>query len=157
MILVADASFATKVLLEEEGTDIALSWWNEESAIWCAPSIVEVEVEAVLAVRQRRDPKVFGRHRHKLASTTWANMLDGFVLHTIDREVAHLASRLIRDHGPLRGADACYLAVAAQLLEEGPGTEVVLGSFDQQQRRAASAAGIPLTALSPPRSTEGPS
>lgn len=156
MILVADASFAAKMLLQEEGTDIALRWWTDESAIWCAPSIVAVEVEAALAVHQRNHPDVFTEQRRKLASTTWAAMLDGIVLHSIDRALADLAIRLVHDHGPLRGAGAYYLAVAARLSGK-PGAEVVLGSFDRQQRRAASAAGIPMTSLSPPRSAAGPS
>lgn len=156
MILVADASFAAKVLLREEGTEIAQRWWTDESAIWFAPSIVAVEVEAALAVHQRNHPDVFTEQRRKLASATWATMLDGIVLHTVDRAVADLAIRLVQDHAPLRGADACYLAVATRLSGE-PGAEVVLGSFDRQQRRAASAAGIPMTSLNPPRSAAGPS
>ncbi|WP_236789247.1 type II toxin-antitoxin system VapC family toxin [Amycolatopsis sp. GM8] len=146
MILVADASFAAKVMLQEDGTDIALRWWADDAVTWVAPSIIAAEVEAALGVHQRSHPRVFTRSRRKLASTTWASMLDGIVLHMVDRSLADLAVRLIQDHGPLRGADACYVAVALKAAEE-PGAEVVLGSFDRQQRRAASATGIPLTTL----------
>jgi predicted nucleic acid-binding protein len=144
VILVADASFAAKVLLREEGTDIAQRWWADAEVTWLAPSIIAAEVEAAIAVHHRSHPRIFAQHQRKLASTTWAAMLDGIVLHTIDRALVDAAVGLIQDHGPLRGADACYLAVAAKLAAE-PGTEVVLGSFDRQQRHAALTSGIPLT------------
>ena len=133
MILVADASFAAKVLLEEEGSEIARRWWRDGNVTWLAPAIVAAEVEGALGVHHRRHPKQFGDQRHKLASTTWAAMLDGIVLHKVDRSVADEAVRLIQDHGPLRGADACYVAVATILNREA-GVDVVLGSFDRQQR-----------------------
>lgn len=146
MILVADASFAAKVLLREEGTEIAQRWWADQAVIWAAPSIVAAEVEAALFVHGRDHPDTFGEQARKLASTTWAAMLDGIALHTLDRAAVDVAVRLVQDHGPLRGADACYLAVAWLLARE-PGAEVVLGSFDRQQRRAALAAGLPLTSV----------
>ncbi|GAB3566872.1 hypothetical protein GCM10027445_14400 [Amycolatopsis endophytica] len=144
MILVADASFAAKVLLDEQGSDIARWWWRNDDATWLAPAIIAAEVEAAFGVHHRRHPKDFGAQRRKLASTTWAAMLDGIVLHKLDRTVTDEAVRLIQDHGPLRGADACYIAVAVLLARE-PGVDVVLGSFDHQQRRAALEAGVPLT------------
>lgn len=145
MILVADASFAAKVLLREEGTEIAQKWWTDDAVVWVAPSIVAVEVEAALSVHGRNHPDTFGARARKLASATWATMLDGIALQTLDRATVDLAVRLVQEHGPLRGADACYLAVALRAADE-PGAEVVLGSFDRQQRRAALAAGVPVTA-----------
>ncbi|GAA4530834.1 type II toxin-antitoxin system VapC family toxin [Amycolatopsis samaneae] len=145
MIFVADASFAVKVLLREDGTETAQRWWADDAVTWLAPTIVAPEVEAAIAVHHRNHPQVFGETRRKLASVTWASMLDAIVLHVVDRSVADTAVSLIQDHGPLRGADALYLAVAVLAARE-PGTQVVLGSFDRQQRRAAEAAGVTLTA-----------
>lgn len=148
MILVADASFAAKVLLREAGSEIAQRWWVDETVTWLAPTLVATEVEAALGVHHRNHPDVFGDDQRRCASTTWASMLDAIVLHTIDRSLADSAVRLIQDHGPLRGADACYVAVAERVARE-VGPELVLGSFDGEQRRAAYAAGIALT----PRNT----
>lgn len=144
MILVADASFAVKVLLREDGTELAQRWWADEAATWWAPALIAAEVEAAIAVHQRNHPGTFGGTQRKLASATWAAMLDGIALHAVDRTLTDPAVGVIQDYGPVRGADACYLAVAAMLAGE-PGAEVVLGSFDRQQRRAASAAGIAVT------------
>lgn len=144
MILVADASFAAKVLLAEAGTEVAQRWWGDESATWLAPTLIGPEVEAAVAVHHRNHPDTFDERRRKLASTTWAAMLDAIVLRTMDRALADTAARLIQDHGPLRGADACYLATAEHMARESGG-DVVLGSFDRQQRRAAWNAGVALT------------
>lgn len=146
MILVADASFAAKVLLLEEGTEVAQRWWTDDSVTWLAPALIAAEVEAAIAIHHRHHPDRFGAERRRLASAQWATMLDAIVLHNIDRAVADTAVRLIQDHNPLRGADACYLAVATRISFES-NTDVVLGSFDQQQRRAAGEMGIPLSAL----------
>lgn len=143
MILVVDASFAAKVLLREAGTEIAQRCWVDQAVTWLAPTLVATEVEAALAVHHRNHPDVFGDDQRRRASTTWASMLDAIVLHTIDRTLVDAAVRLIQDHGPLRGADACYVAVAERVASEVG--ELVLGSFDSQQRRAAYAAGIALT------------
>lgn len=144
MILVADASFAAKVLLREHGTEIAQRWWADEAVIWLAPAIIGAEVEAAIAVHYRNHPEMLPT-RATLASTSWANMLDGIVLHVVNRILVDSAISLIRDYGPLRGADALYVAAAVKVAGE-PGSEVVLGSFDRQQRRAAQAAGIAVTA-----------
>lgn len=144
MILVADASFAAKVLLQEVGTDIAQRWWADDRVTWLSPTLIASEVESAIAVHHRNHPDVFGEHQRKLASTRWAAMLDGMVLHNVDRAIVDSAVQLIQDHGPLRGADACYVALAAKIAEE-PSTEVVLGSFDRHQRRAADEIGIALS------------
>jgi predicted nucleic acid-binding protein len=144
MILVADASFATKVLLKESGTEIAQRWWADEAVTWLAPTLIAAEVEAAIAVHHRNHPNSFSENQRKLVSTTWASMLDAIVLHTVDRALVDTSVHIIQDHGPLRGADSCYLAAAKSVARE-PGSEVVLGSFDRQQRRAAYDADIALT------------
>lgn len=141
MILIADASFAAKVLLREVGSEIAQDWWRDENAAWLAPTLIASEVEAAIAVHHRNHPTVFGDEQRKRASTLWASMLDGVALHTVDRPLADAAIRMIQDYGPLRGADACYLAVAERV-GQAIGGEVVLGSFDRQQRTAAYTAGF---------------
>lgn len=127
--------------MREAGTDVAQRWWRDENAAWLAPALIASEVEAVIAVHHRDHPTVFGEQQRKRASILWASMLDGIALHTVDRPIADAAIRMIQDYGPLRGADACYLAVAERA---GVSTdaEIVLGSFDRQQRAAAYAAGI---------------
>lgn len=144
MILVADASFAAKVLLKEEGTELAQHWWTDHAVTWWAPALIAAEVEAAIAMHHRNHPDVFDDSRRKVASATWAAMLDGIALHAVDRVLTERAVGIIQDYGPVRGADACYVAVAAMLTGE-TGVEALLGSFDGQQRRAATAAGIALT------------
>lgn len=143
MILVVDASFAAKVFLREAGTDIAAQWWVDDEVEWAAPALIGPEVEAAIGVHHRNHPRVFPESRRRLASMTWANMLDAIVLHAIDRALADAAMTMVQTYCPLRGADACYLAVAASLAAD-PATEVALGSFDRRQRAAADRAGIPV-------------
>ncbi len=143
MILVVDASFAVKIFLHEVGTEVAARWWVDDEVEWAAPALIASEVEAAIGIHHRNHPRKFPESRRKLASATWANMLDAIALHTIDRALADTAVDMVQAHGPLRGADACYLAVAASLATDGR-TEVTLGSFDRQQRSAADRAGIPL-------------
>lgn len=143
MILVVDASFAAKVFLRETGTEIAARWWADDEVEWVAPALIASEVEAAISIHHRNHPRVFPESRRMVASTTWASMLDAIVLHAIDRAIADAAVSMVRSHGPLRGADACYLAVASSLATD-PAAEVALGSFDRQQRAAADRAGISL-------------
>jgi predicted nucleic acid-binding protein len=143
VILVVDASFAAKVFLREAGTDIAAQWWADDDVEWAAPALIGPEVEAAIGIHHRNHPEVFPESRRRLASTTWANMLEAIVLHTIDRALTDIAVTMVQRYSPLRGADACYIAVAASLADE-PATEVALGSFDRQQRVAAQRAGISL-------------
>lgn len=138
MILVADASFAAKVLLDEEDRDVAVSWWADAGVTWVAPALVGAEVESALHVHHRAHPRRFPETALAGASRTWSAMLDGIALHAVDAELVALARELVGEVGPVRGADACYLAVAQQFEPD----EVTLGSFDRQQRRAASRAGV---------------
>lgn len=156
MILVADASFAAKVLLREDGTDIAQRWWDDDEVSWVSPALVAPEVEAALHAHHRVHPRRFDGRAREAASTRWAEMLAMIALHAVDRALASAAIALVRAHGPLRGADACYLAVARSLAQQAPG-QVLLGSFDAQQRRAAASASLPLapaTSDGPPRSSD---
>lgn len=144
MILVADASFAVKVLLVEDGSEYVRQWWADESVAWWAPALIGAEVESAIAVHQRNHPERLDEAGRRLASTQWATMLDGIAQRVVDRDIGYVAIRVIQDHGPVRGADACYLALGLSLASE-PGVDVVLGSFDRQQRRAAFAAGLAVT------------
>jgi predicted nucleic acid-binding protein len=143
VILVVDASFAAKVFLREAGTDIAAQWWVDDEVEWAAPTLIGPEVEAAIGIHHRNHPRVFPESRRRFASTTWANMLDSIVLHAIDRALGDTAMTMVQTYSPLRGADACYVAVAASLAADSM-TEVALGSFDRQQRAAAHRAGLPV-------------
>jgi predicted nucleic acid-binding protein len=148
VILVADASFAAKVLLREDGTDVAQQWWEDDEIDWVSPALIGPEVEAALHAHQRLHPRRFDGRARAAASTRWAEMLAMITLHAVDRTLAGVAIALVRAHGPLRGADACYLAVARSLAEQAP-RQVMLGSFDGQQRRAAVSASLPLVPPNP--------
>lgn len=141
MILVADASFAAKVLLDEEGSTLAREVWDESDVAWVAPAIIGPEVEAALQGQHRRYPGDFPEAARRTAYSTWQTMLRQMSLHALDRALALLAMDMVHDHGPLRGADACYLAVGVELAATAP-DDVVLGTFDHQQHRAATSAGV---------------
>lgn len=143
MILVADASFATKMVLREDGSDLARQMWTAAEVSWVAPALVGPEVQGALEVRHRREPEAFGRHHLQTAGETWRRMLGQIAIRNVDAELAAGAIRAIRDHAPLRGADACYLTLAQQLAGHGV-SEVVLATFDAQQRRAGESAGVVL-------------
>lgn len=137
MILVVDASFAAKVVLREDGSRLARTAWEAPEVAWVAPALVGPEVQGALEVRHSREPDDFDHDRLRTASETWARMFGQIATHDVDATLAASAMRAIRDHAPLRGADACYLTLAQQLAAEGA-SDVVLASFDGQQRRAAA-------------------
>lgn len=144
MILVADASFAAKLVLAERGTEIVQQWWADDAVTWSSPALVAAEVEAAIHVHHRRAPAAFDEGQRRAASTAWQQALAAMAVHVIDEHLVAGAVRAISTYGPLRGADACYVALAWELADAVPADTVVLGTFDHQQRTAATNAGLVL-------------
>ena len=144
MILVVDASFAAKVVLNEPGTSVAQGWWLDDAVTWVSPAIVAAEVEAAIHVHHRLRPVEFDVERRRAASATWQQVLTGIAIHDVDAEAGDRAVTAIDQYGPLRGADACYVALAVDLADATSTEAVVLATFDQQQRAAGTRAGLVL-------------
>lgn len=143
MILVADASFAAKALLDEDETDFVRRLWLDDTVTWSAPALLGPEVAGAVAVHRREAPELLSSVSQRLASVHWDAMLSGIAIRAVNRGLAEAATRIVRDHGPIRGADACYVALGLELAASE--ADVVLGSFDKQQRKAAASAGLAVT------------
>lgn len=135
-IVYFDSSTLVKLLVEEEGSGIAVAVWNA-CDVAVAGRLVYPEVRAAIAAagRDRRlDPD--GRRQAEAAwEDAWATMR--FV--ELTDEIAEHAGRLASEHA-LGGADAVHLASALAI---GP-DDVVLATWDQRLRSGALAAGVAL-------------
>lgn len=132
MIVVADASAATKLFLDESGSHVVRDLWRSPGT-WLAPTLILPEVASAIA-SARRD----GRLSTDDADVRWASVVEEIVLRVVDVDLATAAGVLAASR-PIRGADAVYVSLALSL---GEHTDVVLVSFDQRQRRAALEAGV---------------
>ena len=136
MIAYFDASALVKLFLDEDGAEHAREVWH--SGIHLATSRIsqaELACGMAAAVRGRRYP------RERLG----AGVVDGRFLReraTIveaDAGIVDAASTVGVRHG-LRGVDAIHVASALELIELDP----TLVSWDERQRRAAAAEGLPV-------------
>lgn len=129
MIVVADASAAVKLVLEEPGSAVVRQLWAEPVR-WVAPSVVVPEViAAVSAARRDGRPRVTAARR---VQATWVQVSEEIDLLAVDSTLAGAAGRLAASR-PIRGMDSVYLAVAITLVGADP---VCLMSFDRRQRDA---------------------
>ena len=136
MIVVFDASAAVKLVLDEIDSDVARLVWDEADAV-VAPTIMAVEVAAAVAAAARA-----GRVHADAVPTAHralGDVVDAVDLRVVDVTLAD-AARGIAGGEPVRGMDAIYLAVLAELDE--PAAPAALASFDAKQRAAALAAGL---------------
>lgn len=136
MIAYFDASALVKLFIDEHGAERAREVW--ESGIRLATSRVsqaELACGMAAAVRDGRYP----------GKRLTAGIVDGGFLReraTIveaDRGVVDVAA-IVGVRHRLRGVDAIHVASALELVELGP----TLVSWDERQRRAARAEGLPV-------------
>jgi len=138
VIVVADASAAVKLVLDEPGSDVVRRLWDEDVA-WVAPTLVLPEGTAAIAAAERS-----GRLTTRQAARAhglFRDVIDQMSLRVVDTDLAAVGADLAQSHG-LRGADALYLAVAMEF------DDAALLSYDHRQREAADTVGA---RLSPPR------
>ncbi|MFP5321268.1 MAG: type II toxin-antitoxin system VapC family toxin [Acidimicrobiia bacterium] len=132
-----DASALVKLVVEEEGSDLAARLWDSCDAA-LASRLAHVEACAALAASHRNRDLSRADLDAALAG------LDGFWAAVraveLDPSVQRNASRLARDHA-LRGADAVHLASALAVGHP----DLVVAVWDRRLAAATLAAGLPVT------------
>ena len=136
MIAYLDASALAKLFLDEHGADVAQELWDSPVPI-ATTRLSQAELACALesAVRGRRLER----------SVVPVGIVDGTFLWEradaieVDTPVVDVAAELGMRHG-LRGMDAVHVASALDLLPLG----AVLVSWDERQRAAARAEGLPV-------------
>ncbi len=136
MTLYLDSSAIVKLVLPEDGSDVAMELWTSEEPIaTSAVSRVELSAAVGSALRSGRISSVDvpddARDGELIASRA-------FVTPVVPPIVA-AASELAFAYG-LRALDAIHVASALDLREARP----VFVSWDERQRQAAAAEGLPI-------------
>lgn len=130
MIVVVDASAAAKLVLQEQGSDVARRLWDAEPA-WLSPALLLPEVAAAITAARRA-----GRLTPALADRahrSWLEISEEISLHAVTTGLAHEA-RTLAASTVIRGADSVYLALAKGLAPQ----PVALLTYDRRQRAAAA-------------------
>lgn len=133
-IVYFDSSAFVKLLVEEDGSDLAAALWDGCDAA-VSSRLAYPEVRAALAAAGRAQR--FGTKAQRDAERSWEEFWAATRPVELIEGVARLAGRLARDHA-LRGADAVHLASALAL---GSDT-LVLAAWDGRLRSGARAAGL---------------
>ncbi len=129
-----DASALVKLVLDEQGAELAVEMWNRVSTA-AASRLAVVEVEAALAAVRRRQG--LGADFTEAARRDWRNIRPGARVMPITPSIAEAAADLVHTHS-LSGADAVHLASALAF-----GTEsVVMVTWDRRLAQAALAEGL---------------
>ena len=133
-VIYFDASALVKLLVDEDGTDLAVELWDTcDAAVSSRLSYPEVCAALAAAARAGRiAPRARGALEREW-ETYWAAVRS---IELTDR-VARAAGELCRQHG-LRGADGVHLASAMELVDVDP----VMAVWDVRLSAAASAAGL---------------
>ena len=131
-----DSSAFVKLVVEEEGSDLAAALWDGCDAA-VSSRLAYPEVRAALAAAGRAER--FSRAGWRRAEAAWEDYWASARPVELTHAVAAHAGRLAREHA-LRGADAVHLA---SLLAVG-GAETVLAAWDERLRAGARTAGARL-------------
>ncbi len=134
MLVYVDASAAVKILVAEDGTDLAADLWDGADLV-LASQLVYPEVRAALAAAVRAG-RLSTREGGEQA-VRWDEMWSGLAAIDLDSDIAAEAGRLAEEH-LLRGSDAVHLASA--LLLDAP--DVTVAVWDRRLHAAALAAGL---------------
>jgi len=136
VIVIVDASAAVKLVLDEDGSELARRAWDEADEI-VSPAVVLSEVAAAITAAHRA-----GRIDEPATATAhlaWRRLAGSFDLRVVDDSLGE-AARQIAERASVRGMDAIYLAVAEEL-NDSVATAGLL-SFDVRQRAAAVAEAL---------------
>lgn len=135
-IVYFDASALVKLVVEEDGTDIASQLWDACDAA-VASRLAYPEVRAALAASHRN--RELSAEDLASAEADWEEYWQAVRPVELTRQVEQHAGGLARDHA-LRGADAIHLASALAV-----GTEdIVVAVWDRRLRAGANAVGLRL-------------
>lgn len=136
MIAYLDSSALVKLFLDEPGSDIARVVW-ESGALLATSRISHAELACALATAVKADRYERGTVDPEVIDGTFLSKNADVV--EADAGVVGSAAVLGVRHG-LHGMDAIHVASALQLADFGS----TLVSWDERQRRAARAEGLPV-------------
>jgi len=134
LVVYFDASALVKLVIDEDGSDIAAELWDSCDAA-LASRLAYPEVRAALAAAERgglitsRD----GRQAVREWQAFWAGIRPIELSSEVEQRAGELASTQA-----LRGADAVHLASALTLGI----TEAVVAAWDERLHAAAAASGL---------------
>jgi predicted nucleic acid-binding protein len=135
-IVYFDSSAWVKLLVEEEGSDLAATLWDGcDAATSSRLAYPEVVAALAAAVRARRLEPAAERQ----AAATWEDFWSETRVVELTAAVAARAGVPAREHA-LRGADAVHLSSALAI---GSGV-VLLATWDARLRAGAAASGLRL-------------
>lgn len=131
MLVAADSSAIVKLVLAEEGSQLARLAWEEADAVQ-ATRLVRVEAAAAVAAARRagRIRRTGEGRAHAGLESAWQDVVTIELNEALEGQAALLA----RTH-PISGADAVHLAAALA-------TGATLLTWDQRLAAAASAEGL---------------
>lgn len=132
-IVYFDSSAFVKLVIEEEGSDVAGALWDGCDAA-VSSRLAYPEVRSALAAAVRADRLDVDGERRAVAAWEdfWAATRPVELSETLTRHAGRLAGER-----SLRGADAVHLASALAI-----GSEIVLAAWDRRLRDGAQAAGV---------------
>lgn len=131
MLVAADSSAIVKLVLDEDGSDLARLVWDEADTV-LAIRLARIEAAAAVASarRARRIRSADEGRAYGMLESAWATV----AIHELDPELESDAVALARVH-PISGADAVHVAAAIA-------AGAVLLTWDQRQAAAAIAEGL---------------
>jgi predicted nucleic acid-binding protein len=133
-IVYFDSSALVKILVEEEGSDLAAQLWDGcDAAVSSRLAYPEVRAALAAAVRDGR----LEATACEVAEAGWEGLWSATRVIEMTEAVARNAGELAREHA-LRAADAVHLASALALGTDG----VVVAVWDRHLRSGAKAAGL---------------
>lgn len=133
-IVYFDSTALVKLLVEEDGSELAAQLWDGCDAP-VSSRIAYPEVCAALAAAGRN--RQLTARAQSSAEATWEEFWSATRAIELTEHVARHAGELARTHG-LRGADAVHLASALALDD----AEVVVAVWDTRLRDGAQVAGL---------------
>lgn len=136
LTLYFDTSALIKLVLDEQGSDLALELWSS-SARAASSLLAYPEGRAALAAA-RRGGRVSQR-LYRESQEGFDRTYEELVAIGVDQQLIHAAGDLASEFS-LRGYDAVHLATALDLAKH----DVALVSWDRDLGRAATAAGLPV-------------
>jgi len=138
-IVYFDASALVKLVIEEDGSDLAASLWDGCDAA-TSSRLSYPEVCAALAAGRRNHDLTNDAHRRAQSDfdTFWAAVRPVELTEHVETE----AGRLARDQG-LRGADAVHLASALAVSDP----QLVVAAWDRRLSGAAARSGLAVSPL----------
>ena len=133
-IVYFDSSALVKLVVEEDGSDVAAALWDGADAV-ASSGLAYPEVRAALAAA-RRDGRISSRSS-RTAKEEWERLWTALAIVESSRSVLVDAGDAAEQYR-LRGYDAVHLASASTLSS----AHVLMAVWDDRLRRAAVEAGL---------------